>query len=144
MAEDTVNKAIETAGLQPSANVTKDLPIHGSKKDVDRNDHMYVYGSDREDLLALVKENPEWGEKLHPRMEYIRAEVIWAEMTRTVEDVLARRVRMLFLDAQAAIDTAPSVAKLMAKELNRDNKWEKAQVADFTHIAKGYLLMAGC
>ena len=145
MAQDTVDKAIETGGLQPSANVTKDLSIRGNKKDVDRNDHLYVYGSDREDLLALAKEKPEWAEKLHPRMEYIQAEVIWAirhEMARTVEDILARRVRMLFLDAHAAIDTAPLVAKLIAKELNRDSEWEKTQVADFNDIAKGYLLIA--
>jgi glycerol-3-phosphate dehydrogenase len=144
MAQDTVDKAIETARLQPSANTTKGLSIHGNKKDVDRNDHLYVYGSDKEDLLALIKEKKEWGEKLHPRMEYIRAEVIWAvrhEMARTVEDVLARRVRALFLDARAAIVMAPTVAKLMAKELNKDNDWEKAQVADFNNIAKGYLLI---
>lgn len=37
------------------------------------------------------------------------AEVIWAvryEMARTVDDVLARRVRLLFLDARAAIQSA--------------------------------------
>ena len=145
MAQDTVDKAIETARLQSIASVTKDLPIHGSKDAVDRNDHLYVYGSDKEALLALIKENPEWGEKLHHRLDYIQAEVIWAvrhEMARTVEDVLARRVRALFLDARAATDMAPVAAKLMAKELNRDNDWEKAQVADFNNIAKGYLLIA--
>jgi glycerol-3-phosphate dehydrogenase len=144
MAQDTINKAIVTAMLQPQANVTKELSIHGNKKDVDRNDHLYVYGSDKEALLALMKEDSELGEKLHPKLDYIKAEVVWAvrhEMARTVEDVLARRVRMLFLDAQAAIDTAPSVAKLMARELNRDSNWEKTQVADFILIATGYLLI---
>ncbi|MGZ3874263.1 MAG: glycerol-3-phosphate dehydrogenase/oxidase, partial [Mucilaginibacter sp.] len=144
MAQDTVDKAIEAAQLQPRVNITKDLSIHGNKKDVDRNDHLYVYGSDREALLDLLKEEPMWGEKLHQRMEYIKAEVIWAvrhEMARTVEDVLARRVRALFLDVRAAIDMAPEVARLMARELKRDKKWENAQVADFNHIAEGYLLL---
>ncbi|HWZ03282.1 MAG TPA: FAD-dependent oxidoreductase, partial [Mucilaginibacter sp.] len=144
MAQDTVDKAIETAKLQPKACVTKDLSIHGNKTGSDFNDHLYVYGSDREALLALVKENPEWGEKLYFRMDYIKAEVIWAvrhEMARTVEDVLARRVRALFLDARAAIDMAPAVACLLAKELGKDENWKNIQVADFTHLAEGYLLI---
>lgn len=142
MAQDTIDKVIETVKLQKKACVTATMPIHGSKNDVDRNDHLYVYGSDREELLTLIDENPDWGRKLHPMMDYIEAEVIWGiryEMARNVEDILARRVRALFLDARAAIDMAPKVAQLIAKELNRDKNWENNQVADFIHIAKGYL-----
>jgi glycerol-3-phosphate dehydrogenase len=144
MAQDTVDKAIEAAKLQPRACVTKSLSIHGNKTGADFTDHLYIYGSDREALLALVNENPEWGEKLYFRMDYIKAEVIWAvrnEMARTVEDVLARRVRALFLDARAAIDMAPEVASLMAKELNKDEDWKNIQIADFTYVAEGYLLI---
>jgi glycerol-3-phosphate dehydrogenase len=39
------------------------------------------------------------------------AEVAWAiryEMARTIDDVLARRVRLLFLDARAAIASCES------------------------------------
>ncbi len=59
-------------------------------------------------------------EKLHPKFEIKAGEVIWCvrnEMARTVEDFLARRTRVLFLDAKASIEMAPTVAKLMAKEL---------------------------
>jgi glycerol-3-phosphate dehydrogenase len=142
MAQDTIDKVIEIAGLPSAQSKTKDMPIHGNKLNVDRNDHLYVYGSDRDELLALIKENPEWKKKLHNRMDYIEAEVIWAvrhEMARTVEDVLARRVRALFLDARAAVDMAPKVAQLIAKELNRDNKWEDDQVNAFNLVAEGYL-----
>ena len=141
MAQDTVDKAIETAKLEPHACVTQTLAIHGSEKIIDRADHLYVYGSDREALLELVKENPEWAEKLHPRLEYAAAEVIWAvrhELGRTVEDVLARRVRALFLDARAAMEMAPAVAGLMAKQLNKDKTWENDQVAEFELLAQGY------
>lgn len=144
MAQDTVDKAIEVAKLQPKNCVTKDLSIHGSKTGTDFNDHFYVYGSDRDTLLNLINENPGWVEKLYPRMDFIKAEVIWAvrhEMARTVEDVLARRVRALFLDARAAIDMAPEVASLMANELNKGESWKNIQVADFTHVAEGYLLI---
>jgi len=143
MAEDTVNKAIEVGKLVSKPVKTKDLPIHGSTADVDRKNHLYVYGTDRQALLALVNENKSWGEKLDPRAEYIAAEVIWAvrhEMARTVEDVLARRVRILFLDARMAIDVAPKVAALMATELQKDAQWETEQVTTFRAMAKSYLL----
>ncbi len=142
MGEDTIDKAIETAKLQPKKSTTKDLPIHGNTNTADWNDHFYVYGTDKEQLLTLLNENPAWGEKLHHRLDYTAAEVTWAvrhEMARTVEDVLARRVRALFLDARAAIDMAPRVARLIATELNKDENWENNKVADFIHIAEGYL-----
>ncbi|WP_317132977.1 glycerol-3-phosphate dehydrogenase C-terminal domain-containing protein, partial [Arenibacter lacus] len=62
------------------------------------------------------------------------------EMARTVEDVLARRVRALFLDAQASIDMAPKVAEIMALELNRDQAWQQKQLADYNAIAIHYVL----
>ena len=42
------------------------------------------------------------------------------EYARTVEDVLARRSRMLFLDALQAAELAPRVAALLQEELGRD------------------------
>lgn len=143
MAEDTVNKAIAIGGLQQRPVKTKDLLIHGSTAEVDRSSHLYVYGTDRDALLDLVKENPAWGEKLDERAQYIAAEVIWAvryEMARTVEDVLARRVRILFLDARMAIDVAAKVAALIAPELGKDIVWQQQQTADFITLAKSYLL----
>jgi glycerol-3-phosphate dehydrogenase len=144
MAQDTVDKAIKIGNLENREVKTKDLQIHGSKADVDRKDHLYVYGSDRDALLALKNENPAWANKLDPGAEYIEAEVVWAvrhEMARTLEDVLARRVRILFLDARLAIDVAPKVASLIAAELNKDAAWEKEQVATFTKLAQSYLLV---
>ena len=69
--------------------------------------------------------------------------MVWAaryELARTVEDVLARRVRVLFLDAEAAIRMAPTVAALLARDLGHDQIWQQQQVADFTQLAQGYLL----
>jgi glycerol-3-phosphate dehydrogenase len=143
MAEDTIDQAVQTGGLEPRLCATKSLPIHGSIQGVDWEDHLYVYGSDKDKVIALSNENPEWAKKLHPDYDYLQAEVIWAvreEMALTVEDVLARRVRLLFLDAQAAIKVAPMVAALMATELKRDIQWQNEQVVAFTNLAKAYLL----
>lgn len=107
------------------------------------NSSLSIYGSDRIHIEALIAHNPQLKRKLHERLPYIQAEVIWAarnEMALTVEDVLARRLRALFLDARAAIDMAPQVACLMAHELNFDELWERNQIRNFTALANKYLL----
>src|SRR6185503_11400432 len=94
-------------------------------------------------IQDLVRAEPALGEALHPELPYIGAEVVWAarfEMARTVEDVLARRTRALFLNARAAIAMAPRVAELLARELNRNAVWQAAQVTAFRAVAAGYLL----
>ncbi len=58
----------------------------------------------------------------------------------TVEDVLARRIRLLFLNAPAALSAAPATARLMAKELNRDEAWVQHQVDVFAETAKEYVI----
>ena len=57
------------------------------------------------------------------------------EMARTVEDVLARRTRLLFLDTRAALAKAPEVARELARELGRDEAWQKAQLQAFAETA---------
>jgi len=60
------------------------------------------------------------------------------EMARTVEDVLARRTRLLFLDARAALAKAPEVARELARELGRDEAWQKSEIGAFTETANHY------
>ena len=61
-------------------------------------------------------------------------------MARTVEDVLARRVRALFLDAAAARDMTAEVARLIASELNKDEAWKLDQIEQFTNLANHYCI----
>jgi glycerol-3-phosphate dehydrogenase len=68
--------------------------------------------------------------------------VIWAarhENVQTVEDILARRLRILFLNAKAAVELATPVASLLAREFGYDQRWEEDQVQKFREVAKGYL-----
>jgi len=143
MGEDAINEARMVGNLKEADSVTKNLSIHGAISDFDPNDPLYVYGSDKSLILALVREQPELGEKLHPALDFIKAEVVWSarsEMARSVEDVLARRARALFLDARASIEMAPEVARLLARELGRDLAWQHKQVQDYSRLAKGYVL----
>jgi glycerol-3-phosphate dehydrogenase len=61
------------------------------------------------------------------------------EMARTVEDVLARRTRLLFLDARAALAKAPQVARELAEELGRDEAWQRSQLASFNQTASHFM-----
>lgn len=143
MAQDTINKAIVLKKLPYKKCQTKDLSIHGADGSADDTDHLYIYGTDQNAIEELIRAAPELGEKLHPRLEFVKAEVVWAvtnEMARTLEDVLARRVRILFLDAKAAIEVAPEVAELIATFLNKDDAWKQSQIAEFTQLANRYIL----
>jgi glycerol-3-phosphate dehydrogenase len=128
MAEDTVNTAIERAGLPERRCVTAELAIHGA--------------DDEAALRILIEKDPSLGEALHPRLPYVRAEIVRAargELCMTVEDALSRRTRALLLDARAAIESAPATAEILASELGRDASWQQQQVEEFTRLAQGYL-----
>ena len=64
------------------------------------------------------------------------------EMARGVEDVLARRHRALFLDANAAAAVVPQVARIVGDELGQDVEWAVAQAARFTQLARQYALQS--
>lgn len=143
MAQDAVNKVIALGKLPHRECRTKELRIHGANGAATDTNHLYVYGTDRHAIETLIESRPELGEKLHPRLEFLKAEVVWAmthEMALTVEDVLARRVRILFLDAKAAQEVAPEVAEMMAKYLHKDADWQQSQVKSFTKLAEQYIL----
>ncbi|MBA4141020.1 MAG: glycerol-3-phosphate dehydrogenase/oxidase, partial [Segetibacter sp.] len=142
MAEETVNKAIEVGKLLFTACQTKNIRIHGCAEPTSKS-HLTIYGTDEEKIQGLIKQSSSLAKPIAESMSYTEAEVVWAvrhEMARTVEDVLARRLRILFLDAKAAMGAAERVAELIAAELHYNDDWIKAQVADFTTLASRYLL----
>lgn len=143
MAEEMVDLAIKEGSLEPRKCVTKEMRLRGYLKDVDRNNWNYVYGTDVKGIQEIENENPEYSKLLDPNYTFTQAHVIWAareEMAQTVEDVLARRVRILFLDARAAKKMAPKVAELLAKELGKTEEWQQEQVKEFNELANDYLL----
>lgn len=141
MAEETMEKIIEVGKLPKVDCHTKNLKINGCTG-LESKSHLSVYGSDEENILGLVREQPFLGNKLLSTHEYIEAEVIWAvrnEMARTIEDVLARRLRLLFLDANAAMKAAPRAAELMRTELNYNEEWKSNQLIQFNKVASNYI-----
>ncbi|NEM99380.1 glycerol-3-phosphate dehydrogenase/oxidase [Pontibacter burrus] len=141
MAEDTIDEAIKVGQLPLKACATANLHVHGFAKP--QPEHLSVYGSDAQGIRNLMNQRPELQQKLHALFPNTAAEVVWAvqhEMARTIEDVLARRMRILFLNAKAAIDMAPAVASIMAANLGLSEAWQQNQVKSFTELANQYLL----
>lgn len=144
MAEETVDLAVSHAQLQAKACQTEHLKIHGSGV-YKGNHHLDLYGADRTEIEKLAVQHPEWNQKLHADFPDLEIQVVWAarfEMAKTVEDVLSRRLRTLFIDARAAKIMAPRVAAILATELNQDQTWEHAQVTAFHQLADGYIYKA--
>lgn len=142
MGEDTVDYFTQITGqtLNPSKSLNQ--KIHGFTTEIPSG-HWGIYGSDAAKIQQLTKENLEWNQPIHPSFPNILAEVIWScqnEMAVKVEDVLSRRIRMLILDAKAALESAEKVAQLMASVLQKDQAWIESELADFRKTAEKYLI----
>ena len=140
MAVHAVNRAVAAGGLAVrSGSQTRTTPLvgaagyrpdaaglqhrHGLPADVAR--HLDASFGDRADRVAGLAEAGH-GARLANRYPYLEAEVVYAarqEAACTVEDVLARRTRLAFLDGAAALACVPRVAELLAVELG----WSAAE-----------------
>ena len=142
MAKDAVNNAAFVAKLPIVKCATRKLRLHGYDENILYGTEFSVYGSDAVYIRKMISEDPSLGERIHPSINYYKAELVWGvthEMAMTVEDILARRSRMLFVDARAAIASAETVATLMAELLGMDTHWKEDQVRHFQEIAEPYL-----
>jgi len=118
MAEETVDRAMEQAGLEKRKCITRDLPIESDTDSPVPPD------------ISMLSD-----EALRP----VIRQVVRNEMCVTVEDFLSRRTRQLLLDAGIAINRAPFVAREMAVLRNRDESWIQEQINNFKAIAINYL-----
>jgi glycerol-3-phosphate dehydrogenase len=140
MAEDAVDAAQSVAKLSRHDSVTAGLRLHGAPAALSRSAASApgdVYGTDREQVEGLQGA----GRRLIDGLSLTEGEVryaVRAEFARSVEDVLARRHRALFLDASLAAALAPAVAEIMAEELDTDAVWARNEVARFTALAAQY------
>ena len=62
------------------------------------------------------------------------------EMAITLEDILARRTRCVFLDSHESKRIAPKVAKKMADILEKDQEWIDTELKNFNKLIKNYMV----
>jgi len=139
IAEDAVNTLQLVGGFSDRKCNTENLPVLGNDFKADFDDPYYVYGTEASKIKAL---NPKLAEKsLSDTLFITENQVIWAiqeEMAITLEDVLARRTRCLFIDAYETEKIAPQVAEIMRKILKKDSQWAEAEMKKFNLILKKY------
>lgn len=142
MAEEVLNSAIIVGDLVPKPCLTENLQLFGFHNNASVFGGFEIYGSATPQLLALLKEKSSYRNKLHADYEVVEGEVVWAvrkEMARTPEDFIARRRRLLFLDAKVCHEIIEKVTEIMAAELNKDDHWINEQLASFKTLVKKYL-----
>jgi glycerol-3-phosphate dehydrogenase len=144
MAEDVLERCFERQLLpRRAAGVTVDLPLVGAPKQasvsITAPPGEHLYG---DEAAGALRELPGadrwlWRDGEGGLSEAMVRFAVRHEMAQSVEDVLARRCRLLFLDAAEAARQAPAVAKILAEELGPDFDAAASQAA-FEMLAAQY------
>jgi glycerol-3-phosphate dehydrogenase len=149
MAEDTLSLAMREKMLPERPCRTKSTRLHGApvvlSQEEEEEDHLSRYGNDAWQVRNLLIESPVLGRQIDDALPFTFAEVVYAvrhEMARTVEDVLSRRTRALFLNAEAARRAAPAVARTMAQEMGASSNWVSQQIVAFDLLAQTFYIQA--
>ena len=143
MAEDVLRTCFDSGLLPEKGTATTEhhrlvgAPAAGAQPDqaaqpaLHAAPGLHLYGSEQHAVLALPGAQHELGLGLTEAMVRF---AVRHEYAHTVEDVLARRWRALFLDAQQALAMAPTVAAVLQEEHGQD-----PQLDAFQHMARRYL-----
>ena len=138
MGEDVVDLFYKITGDKINKSSSENIRIHGYSKEKIKG-HLSIYGSDYKEICHLLEEKINFKKKLHPNYPYLEGEVIWSirhEMAITLEDVLCRRIGLLFIDALASVQISEKVLSLMKIELKKDDKWVKNELMKFKNLAE--------
>ena len=146
MAEDTVDRAVQMFGLKPKSKcITHKFQLLGAEN---YSPILYIkliqkfginlhvaqhltksYGSLSYKICQIAKEKS-LEKKLHADYPYIEAEIYFNmkyEFAITPMDVLARRLRLSFLDAEKALEVLPRVIDIMADYYKWSSSEKKKQ-----------------
>jgi glycerol-3-phosphate dehydrogenase len=144
MAEDAVDYAIMVGELAERKCSTHHLPVHGYTEDKNQSlDPMSVYGKDSTIIEDISHQSFAGDPYLSESLGIYKAQVLWSvreEMARTLEDVLARRTRALFLDAKESLRIAPEAVRIMVSEMGYNNQWGQTQLKQYRNLAHRFTL----
>ena len=150
MAEQTVTRAAEVGGLARGRSATDRLRLRGYDRMHDTPEPLaspvadpdLLYGTDREEIRKLEKRWPELKAPLSSALPYRLSHAVYAareEMAMTLEDVLARRTRSLFLDATAASEAAGRVARLVESRGDLKDGWAAEEMTKLPHAVRQFV-----
>lgn len=136
MAEDVLQKCFDRRLLERrAAGVTQRLKLVGAgpadRQSISSSPGWHSYGSEQARVRALPGSEVTLAPGLTEAMVRFAARF---EYARCVEDVLARRSRLLFLDARLAAELAGPVGEILLQETGQDPR-----AAAFRALAEQYL-----
>jgi glycerol-3-phosphate dehydrogenase len=150
MAEDTIDAVQDVLGVGRQATSTRHHRLAGAQGYTP--DHWKLlasehglaetaarhlsekFGGEAFAVLAIIDENPELKLPLVSGASPIRAEVVYCarhEMAVTIEDVLARRIGLQFFSWELAMEAAPVVAQLLARELGWTEQHKQQAIYEY-------------
>ena len=141
MAEQCVDAAASIHNLPAAVSRSANLRMLSAPAPETAPGRFKEYGKHASQLERLVSDAPELGEPLTADLPYTGAHCVWAvraEMARTIEDVLARRTRALFLNARAALAAAPAVLEILTRELKINTDDGQRQLKSFENRVRLY------
>ena len=162
MAEDTIDTVQRQMGKPVGGCVTRQQRLAGSSgyyadfsldlqkeyalpSDVAR--HLSgKFGTRALNIVGLLRENAAWNTRIAEDLPVIEAEIVFCirnEMAETVEDILARRTGTQMYAWKAALQAAPVVGRILAREKGWDAQKEIAAVHDYSQKIGGYLRELG-
>jgi glycerol-3-phosphate dehydrogenase len=163
MAQDTVDVLAKRDGM-PISHPTKNLLLTGTigwrdaKREIEARgrqidldpqivEHLeFNFGSHARSVLDLMEKEESLRQRLVPELPYVRAEVVYAcraEMAMTLEDMLARRTRIILEDGARGAVVALEVATLMARELGWSSDQRHSQVEQYRALVRHQLESEG-
>lgn len=141
MAEDVLDKCAEKSLIQGRPKgVTANLKLVGAPPagaalhPISETPGPFSYGSEETDLMGMPGAKTMLCEGLSEAMVRFAARY---EYAITIEDVLARRSRLLFLDARLAASVAHKVGEILRSETGLD-----PELGNFSQLTAHYLRLA--
>ncbi len=144
MGEDTVSRVVKVTGLPARASVTRNMHLSESNGDADIDARYRRYGKNSREVAGLEVPGRDPGERLVPGLPYTSREIRWIcrnEMVCHLDDMMARRLRALFLDVRASRAMAGEVATIMQQELNWTEHRKKEELNRMEEVAKRFELI---
>ncbi len=154
MAEDLVNYLDKTRGLGlPKSRTAEHVLLGGRNYDPAKEEELalridpdtarhlaHTYGDQAAAVLRFAQEHGLFA-RLVPGQPFLEAEVVWAaryELAETPLDFVERRVRLAFLETEAARKALPRITELMQKEKG----WSRPEAERFLREADDWLALA--
>lgn len=142
MARDVLQHAMQLKGIPFDKTYFSEVKMVDSPAEAVRDSRLREYGTCANAILLLEASKDEYAERIHPNLPITYGMIAYSmreEYAETVEDILARRTRALYIDAHASLSCVEKVAACMAREQNRSEQWTQQQIRNCSETIRRFI-----